>query len=213
MSQDTNGRPESSDRPSIGYGHNDTPPLFGDEARCLESSDPLARFTVDGFDRVAPNVRDSDGEHVRAAAAEHDGRPIQRQRVLDALVDAGVAGLTDEQTARELGEPRDTTSRRRGDLRDMGYVVDTGRRRKTSRNRDAIVWRALNPTEPGYGVTIRKRRQSTKPADGAKVVALHAQVIAEAGGPTADVRCTDGRCVCDICNRSDCRHITLVRAA
>jgi hypothetical protein len=52
----------------------------------------------------------------------------------------GAGGLTTEQIERHLSGKHQTVSPRVTELRDKGYIVDSGQRRKTASGRQAIVW-------------------------------------------------------------------------
>lgn len=83
--------------------------------------------------------RATDPDTSRTAARSARVRDGQR-KVLDALAVAGGAGLTDFELADRTGVKQTSIGKRRGELRDAGLVVDSGRRRPSDTGRPAIVW-------------------------------------------------------------------------
>jgi len=63
-----------------------------------------------------------------------------RRRVLDAIRAAGDRGRTDEELSIELGLRWRSTAPRRNELLNGGWVVDSGRRRRTTSGASAAVW-------------------------------------------------------------------------
>jgi len=63
----------------------------------------------------------------------------QRRRVLEAIADAGEAGRTDDELMLELEICR--AAARRNELLNLGWLEDSGRRRRTSVNGTAAAWR------------------------------------------------------------------------
>lgn len=63
-----------------------------------------------------------------------------RDKVLNYITQAGDRGATDEELQQVLFMAGNTERPRRDELLSMGLIRDSGRRRKTSSNRDAIVW-------------------------------------------------------------------------
>jgi hypothetical protein len=72
------------------------------------------------------------------------GRNTDRRKALAALVAAGDDGLTDFELAARLSRQQTSSGKRRGELRDLGLVADTGRRRPAPSGSAAIVW-AITP--------------------------------------------------------------------
>ncbi len=68
----------------------------------------------------------------------------QRADVLAAIVRAGARGATDAEIETSTGLRAQSVSPRRGELRTLGLIVDSGERRATPRGRPAAVWRARN---------------------------------------------------------------------
>jgi hypothetical protein len=64
----------------------------------------------------------------------------QRADVLAVIVKAGRFGATDAEVETATGIRAQSVSPRRGELRALGLVVDSGRRRPTPRGRPAAVW-------------------------------------------------------------------------
>lgn len=75
-----------------------------------------------------------------AAVAVFPRSGTQRWRVLQALAQAGSFGATDEEISEKLGMGLNTVRPRRLELHEMGYVIDSGRRRPTALNHLAAVW-------------------------------------------------------------------------
>lgn len=63
-----------------------------------------------------------------------------RDKVLNYITQSGDRGATDEELQQALFMAGNTERPRRDELLSMGLIRDSGRRRKTSSNRDAIVW-------------------------------------------------------------------------
>ena len=63
----------------------------------------------------------------------------QRRKVLEALA-ASADGLTDDELAERTGLFLYSAAPRRVELRDGGWVLDSGRRRPTGRDAAAVVW-------------------------------------------------------------------------
>lgn len=75
-----------------------------------------------------------------AAEAISPDAPTLRRLVLDALREAGERGMTDQEIQRRLDMDPSTERPRRGELVKAGLVVDSGRQRKTTSDRNAVVW-------------------------------------------------------------------------
>ena len=93
---------------------------------------------------------------VEAAVAASTDMTHNQIIVLRALAAAGTHGLIDHEHHPVNGLDQDTAGKRRGELRALGLVVDSGHRRKTPRGRNAIVWCI---TVAGTGVLNRLNRQ------------------------------------------------------
>lgn len=57
------------------------------------------------------------------------------------LVDCGANGATDNELSQALNILRTSAGKRRKEIADAGYVVDSGMRRQTDSKVSAIVWR------------------------------------------------------------------------
>lgn len=80
-------------------------------------------------------------ETQQAAALEaYPNTGTWRLRVLQALVDAGARGATDEEIQRALGLNPSTQRPRRVELVELGWIEDSGARRPTRSGRSAAVW-------------------------------------------------------------------------
>lgn len=164
------------------------------------------RTPPDDLDRgpaMGPGHRNNDPDTSRQAATENPGRITGRQRVLDALREAGAKGLTDEELRGRMpaAMAHGSASKRRKDLVAIGLVTDTGTTRDTRNGHAAIVWRALQPHEPGYGIEHAAQKRLTITA---------ATVRDHTTGTDAVIDCHDGTCVCEHCNAVDCHHIRLI---
>lgn len=60
------------------------------------------------------------------------------------------AGLTDFELAGIMGRQQTSVGKRRGELRDYGYVIDSGLRRPAPSGSSSIVWRILPAGEALY---------------------------------------------------------------
>ena len=89
---------------------------------------------------MGPNVRNTDPDTSHMAAAPD--RASDRIRVLEALKDAADNGLTDFELGVIVGRQQTSAGKRRGELRDLGFVYDSGLRRPAPSGSLAIVWRA-----------------------------------------------------------------------
>lgn len=91
-----------------------------------------------------PNARRTDPATSHLAAA--DATPnaaTHRARAYAALHAELPGGLTDFELAARLGVQQTSIGKRRGELRDTGWVEDSGERRAAPSGSKAIVWRAL----------------------------------------------------------------------
>jgi hypothetical protein len=93
--------------------------------------------------RTIPAIRlvrttDHDTAHEAADQASKRG-PNQRRRVWEALKTLGDA--TDYELSVATGILRSSAAKRRQELVDLGYVVETPFRRKTDTGSNAVVWR------------------------------------------------------------------------
>lgn len=104
------------------------PGLF-DHYETLTSTTPPIRLV---------RTTDHDTAHEAADNASKRG-PSQRRRVWEALKTLGSA--TDYELSIATGILRSSAAKRRQELVDRGYVVETPYRRKTDTGSNAIVWR------------------------------------------------------------------------
>lgn len=77
----------------------------------------------------------------------------QRADVLAVIVKAGALGATDAEIETAIGIRAQSVSPRRGELRALGLVVDSGRRRPTPRGRPAAVWIAATIATTAQGTS------------------------------------------------------------
>jgi hypothetical protein len=93
------------------------------------------------IDHPTPPARhDAPATSHAAARAIAPRAPSQRDQVLYAIRQAGARGLTDDEGESALGIRPQSYTPRRGELAREGLIVDSGRRRRTSGGREAIVW-------------------------------------------------------------------------
>jgi hypothetical protein len=99
-------------------------------------------MTVLGAVPVTHQYRTTDPDTSREAAESQTAGLTHNQIVvLTALARAGSHGMIDHDHEPINGLDQDTAGKRRGELRDHhGAVTDSGRRRKTPRGRNAVVW-------------------------------------------------------------------------
>ncbi len=80
-------------------------------------------------------------------------KPLRRADVLAVVGVAGPLGATDAEIEAVTKARAQSVTPRRGELRDRGFIVDSGRRRLTPRGFPAIVWTlpkyAPGATKPG----------------------------------------------------------------
>lgn len=93
---------------------------------------------------LASFVRPTDPATSKQAAESRDNRlrwGSQRHKLLVEFYVAGAAGLTDEEAGKASGlyQSRACFWKRCGELRDLGFIADTGVTRKSSCNHDVGV--------------------------------------------------------------------------
>jgi DNA-binding transcriptional ArsR family regulator len=97
---------------------------------------------LDPSDEVSAMCRNSDQDtSLEAALGIRPNIGRSRRIALQALLEAE-DGLTDFELADKTGYQQTSIGKRRTELRNMGLVADSGRRRKTPSGASAIVWRA-----------------------------------------------------------------------
>mgnify|MGYP000930291602 CR=1 FL=1 len=84
------------------------------------------------------------GTSDEAARRIAGGAAALRERVFAYIVACGDDGATDAETQAALGMLTQTQTPRRGELVQLGLVVDSGRRRLTPQGRPAAVWVAAS---------------------------------------------------------------------
>lgn len=87
----------------------------------------------------SPYVRGSETSKQAAEKIDNSSDAI-RAVVLECMRDAGEEGRTDQETQVLLSMTGNTQRPRRRELEDAGFVVDSGRVRKTMSNRNSVVW-------------------------------------------------------------------------
>lgn len=118
----------------------------------------LVAVTLLGQGSVHERHRTDDMETARAAAdMSPEALAAGQRKVLFALADAGPNGLIDHEHERINGLIPTSAGKRRLELRRMGYVESTGRRRPTGTgNAEAEVWCL---TKAGYDTVTSMRRR------------------------------------------------------
>lgn len=118
--------PKNDAAPLAGGAHVNSPNTSPDPTR-LPLIPPARRNAPPGTSSIAA---------VRIAG--HAAK--QRADVLGVIVRAGAFGATDADVELATGIRAQSVSPRRGELRGLGLIVDSGRRRPTPRGRPAAVW-------------------------------------------------------------------------
>lgn len=110
----------------------------GATLRCQVSDVTLAELTSPGD----PRYRTGDMPTARAAADAQTPEKLSKSRraALTALANAGATGLTDFELAERTGYAATSIGGRRKDLRNWGWVVDTGTTRLSPSQAPATVW-------------------------------------------------------------------------
>jgi hypothetical protein len=90
-----------------------------------------------------PNVRATDPETSRAAAEDNAPRAPRHRDLALKVLRAHPSGLTDFELAVMTGISQTSIGKRRGELRDIGVVEDSGVRRPSPSGSSAIVWRVV----------------------------------------------------------------------
>ena len=89
-----------------------------------------------------PTVRWSDPDTSHEAAEDAAVSANKGREIALATLRRHPAGLTDHELAAITGWQLNSMNKRRGELRDRGFVYDTGTRRRTPSGSSAIVWKA-----------------------------------------------------------------------
>ncbi|MBX3391637.1 MAG: hypothetical protein KF787_03210 [Phycisphaeraceae bacterium] len=104
---------------------------------------------------LSPPARRNAPVGTSAVAADRIAGRAAKQRadLLAVIVNAGESGATDAEIELATGMRAQSVFPRRGELRDLGVVVDSGRRRMTPRGRPAAVWIAATFATAGPGAS------------------------------------------------------------
>ena len=86
----------------------------------------------------APHNRTDTSEQAAKKVRQHG--PTMRQRVLNHLAAQAGRGATIEEVSTDLGMRLQTVCGRVSELRKLGLIEDSGKRRSTESGRPAIVW-------------------------------------------------------------------------
>lgn len=124
------------------------------------AAEPVSNRHAEGHQHFTPpnlipkahhNAPKGTSEVAAARMKPHSAR--QRNEVLAVIVGAGEHGATDREIEHATGIRSNSITPRRGELRELGLIVDSGRRRPTDTGRPATVWVAIqyapNSTEGG----------------------------------------------------------------
>jgi hypothetical protein len=104
--------------------------------------DPIPRVGAAGLD--PPRVRNTDPDTSTEAAESLSERALgARCQELYELIATFQAGLTTHDLVGITGYDRGNTARRITDLKQAGWIVDSGRRRRSTTGRRSIVWTAI----------------------------------------------------------------------
>ena len=87
---------------------------------------------------LCANVRATDPDTSHAAAKKN--RATDRDTARAYLTRAGREGLTDFELAARMGRQQTSAGKRRGELRDQGVVINSGKKRPAPSGSAAIVW-------------------------------------------------------------------------
>lgn len=104
----------------------------------------------------SPGARRTDPDTSHLAAAAHPRIRARDRRLVLFELERHPAGLTDFELAANLGRQQTSVGKRRGELRDWGWVYDTGFYRPAPSGSKAIVW-AL--TTAGHSLAAALGRQ------------------------------------------------------
>ena len=118
-------------------------PLFDHVFKAGESSIPSVAVKARAIkSQPVALARNSDPETSHAAA---EANPVirgkQKLLVYEYLLVVGAHGATDYEIGRALNLLRTSAGKRRKELCDLGYVIDSGTRRQTDSKVTAIVWK------------------------------------------------------------------------
>lgn len=119
------GLPGDDDAPRLGSN--------GAHVELVKQRDSI-RLSAPAHHNAPPGTSDA------AARRIEDFAPTLRRRVHDLIRDRGAFGATDDEGESALGIKPQSYTPRRGELVDLGLVMDSGKRRKTESGRAAAVW-------------------------------------------------------------------------
>ena len=130
-------------------------PLFDDAAPLAGGAGVNGPSDAHKFTRLplTPPARHNAPPGTSGVAADRIAGYAAKQRadVLAVIVKAGAFGATDADIEAATGIRAQSVSPRRGELRALGLVVDSGRRRPTPRGRPAAVWVTPNHAPKSAG--------------------------------------------------------------
>lgn len=115
-------------------------PLFDQVFSQGESKRPVRRSAILS-QRVSPARRSDPPTCEEAASKAPEIRGKQRVLVYEYLVSRGARGATDFEIGQALSILRTSAGKRRKELMDLGYVIDSGDKRATDTGARGIVWR------------------------------------------------------------------------
>jgi hypothetical protein len=91
-----------------------------------------------------------------AAIAAMSGAATDRMRILEFIKSRGAEGATSDECQAHFGLAHQTGSARVAELLQIGHIIESGRRRKTRRNRDADVLVIAPPGTPPRNINKRR---------------------------------------------------------
>lgn len=97
-----------------------------------------------------PNVRPTDPDTSHAAAARKPSRRLIDRQACLVIHASHPAGLTDFELAVMMNRQQTSAGKRRGELRDAGYIEDSLIRRPAPSGSNAIVWRVTEAGRERY---------------------------------------------------------------
>jgi hypothetical protein len=95
-------------------------------------------------DLFTTGSRRSDPDTSHAAADRHPALRHNDRRAALIAHDDHPGGLTDFELADIMGRQQTSAGKRRGELRDLGFIRDSGLRRAAPSGSNAIVWQITN---------------------------------------------------------------------
>jgi hypothetical protein len=115
-------------------------------------------------EEVLPHAKGSETSKAAAESQKGGGAQRDRERVLAAIIRAGIPGMTTDEVEVALRGRHQTISARVNGLHNDGLIVDSGGRRPTRSGRQAVVYIGAEFAAPGF-TAPESRRKTPKPSD------------------------------------------------